>query len=229
MSLLDFARGPALQWSIVIFVVGVLWRLLGVLLLRTRKDLSEPRKDAAWKGLRLIALRSWPRKEFLGGTAFGEVMGYAFHIGFLLALFFYVPHVLFFADIARGLFGTDLHGLTGLNWPTLPNGVVTLLSAISIAALVAVLIHRIVSPVKRLISNFDDYFSWLVTIAPLATGMAAFAHLGGWPYERLLAVHLLSAELLLVWFPFGKLMHAFTIFVARGSTGMLFERKGASL
>jgi hypothetical protein len=90
----------------------------------------------------LIALRSWPRKEFLGGTAFGEVMGYAFHIGFLLALFFYVPHVLFFADIARGLFGTDLYGLTGLNWPTLPNGVVTLLSAISIAALVAVLIHR---------------------------------------------------------------------------------------
>jgi nitrate reductase gamma subunit len=86
-----------------------------------------------------------------------------------------------------------------------------------------------VNPVKRLISNFDDYFSWLVTIAPLATGMAAFAHLGGWPYERLLAIHLLSAELLLVWFPFGKLMHAFTIFVARGSTGMLFERKGASL
>ena len=85
-------------------------------------------------------------------------------------------------------------------------------------------------PVRdQLISNFDDYFSWLVTIAPLATGMAAFAHLGGWPYERLLAVHLLSAELLLVWFPFGKLMHAFTIFVARGSTGMLFERKGASL
>lgn len=164
MSLLDFARGPALQWSLGIFVVGVLWRLLGVLLLRTRKDLSEPRRDAAWKGLRLIALRSWPRKEFLGGTAFGEVLGYAFHIGFLLALFFYVPHVLFFADIARGLFGTDLHGLTGLNWPTLPNGVVTLLSAISIAALVAVLIHRLVSPVKRLISNFDDYFSWLVTL-----------------------------------------------------------------
>jgi len=106
---------------------------------------------------------------------------------------------------------------------------VTLLSAISIAALVAVLIHRLVSPVKRLISNFDDYFSWFVTMAPLATGMAAFAHLGGWPYERLLAVHILSAELLLVWFPFGKLMHAFTIFAARGSTGMIFERKGASL
>lgn len=229
MNLLEFARGPALQWSIVIFLVGVLWRLLGVLLLRTRKDLSEPRKAATWKGLRLIALRSWPRKEFLGGTAFGEVMGYTFHVGFLLALFFFVPHVLFFADVSRGLLGTDLEHLVGIGWPTLPTSVVTLLSAISIAALVAVLIHRLVSPVKRLISNFDDYFSWLVTTAPLVTGLAAFAHLGGWPYQRLLAVHILAAEMLLVWFPFGKLMHAFTIFAARGSMGMIFERKGASL
>jgi hypothetical protein len=59
--------------------------------------------------------------------------------------------------------------------------------------------------------------------------MAALAHFGGYPYERLLAFHLLSVELLLVWFPFGKLMHAFTIFAARGSTGMIFERRGASL
>ena len=229
MTLLEFARGPGLQWAISIFIVGVLWRLLGVFLLRTKKDLSEPRNRAAWKGLRLIALRSWPRREFLQGTAFGEVMGYAFHAGFLVALFFFAPHVVFFADVAQGLLGTDLEGLIGLRWPTLPNGIITFVSAVSVAALVAVLIHRIVSPVKRLISNFDDYVSWFVTIAPLVTGMAAFSHLAGWPYERLLAFHLLSVELLLVWFPFGKLMHAFTIFAARGSTGMIFERRGASL
>jgi len=229
MTLLEFARGPGLQWAVSIFIVGVLWRLLGILLLRTKKDLSEPRRPAAWKGLRLIALRSWPRREFLQGTAFGEVMGYAFHAGFLVALFFFAPHVVFFADVAQGLLGTDLEGLTGLRWPTLPNGIITFVSAVSVAALVAVLIHRIVSPVKRLISNFDDYMSWFVTIAPLATGMAAFSHLAGWPYERLLAFHLLSVELLMVWFPFGKLMHAFTIFAARGSTGMIFERRGASL
>ena len=33
----------------------------------------------------------------------------------------------------------------------------------------------------------------------------------------------------MVWFPFGKLMHAFTIFLARGVQGTTFERKGASL
>jgi nitrate reductase gamma subunit len=228
-SLLEFARGPALTWAVCIFIAGVLWRLVGVLLLRTRRDLSEPRHAATWKGLRLIALRSWPRREFLEGTAFGEVMGYTFHVGFLAALLFLVPHVLFFGNVFEGLLGADFSDLFGVRWPTLPTGVVTFLSAVSLAALVAVLVHRMTNPVKRLISNFDDYFSWLLTAAPLATGMLAYAHAGGAPYQALLAVHILAVEALMVWFPFGKLMHAFTIFAARGAQGMLFERKGASL
>lgn len=229
MTLLDFARGPGLQWSVSIFVIGLLWRLVGVFFLRTKTDLSAPRNTATWKGLRLIALRSWPRREFLEGTAFGEVMGYTFHLGFLVALFFYVPHLLFFESIFEGLFGTDFEGIFGVRWPALPTAAITFLSAVSIAALIAVLIHRISNPVKRLISNFDDYFSWLLTTAPLVTGMLAYAHAGGIRYETLLGMHIVSAEALLLWFPFGKLIHAFTIFAARGATGMIFERKGASL
>ncbi len=229
MTLLDFARGPGLQWSVAIFVFGLLWRLVGIFFLRTKPDLSEPRNPAKWKGLRLIALRSWPRKEFLEGTAFGEVMGYTFHLGFLVALFFYVPHLLFFESVFEGLLGTDFEGIFGFRWPVLPTAAITFLSAVSVAALVAVLIHRITNPVKRLISNFDDYFSWLLTVAPLATGLLAYAHAGGIRYETLLGTHILSAEVLLVWFPFSKLIHAFTIFAARGATGMIFERKGASL
>ncbi len=228
-SLLEFARGPALAWAVAIFVAGVAWRVVGILMLRTKPDLSEPRNRAAWKGLRLIALRSWPRKEFLEGTAFGEVMGYTFHVGFLVALLFLAQHVLFFDDVFSDLLGFDFSDVFGFDWPTLPTGVITFLSAVSLAALVAVLIHRLTDPVKRLISNFDDYFSWFLTAAPLATGMLAFAHAGGAPYEKLLAIHILSAEALLIWFPFGKLMHAFLIFAARGTTGVLFERKGASL
>jgi len=58
--------------------------------------------------------------------------------------------------------------------------------------------------------------------------MMAYSHVGP-PYQTMLAVHILSVELLLVWFPFGKLMHALTIFIARGATGIAFERKGAAL
>jgi len=228
MDLLTFARGPGMQWAATIFVIGVIWRLVGIALLRGKKTLSAPRNEASWKGLRLIGLRSWPRKEVLGGTAVGEVMGYTFHIGFFVALFFGMPHILFFEDVFKGLLGVNFHRIFGFDWPSLPGGVIYFFSAVSVAALLAVLVHRIADPVKRMISNFDDYFSWFVTIAPLVTGMLCYGHFGA-PYQTLLATHLFSVELLLIWFPFGKLMHAFTIFAARSLQGMAFERKGASL
>ncbi|HTP96646.1 MAG TPA: nitrate reductase [Burkholderiales bacterium] len=228
MDLLAFARGPGMHWAMIVFAAGILWRVIGVLLLRGRSELSEPRSASQWKGLRLIGLRSWPRKEFLGGTAFGEIMGYTFHIGFLVALFFYLPHILFFEDVAKTVIGVNFRRVFGFDWPYLPGGAIYFFSAVSVAALIAVLVHRIASPVKRMLSNFDDYFSWFVTIAPIATGMLAYSHFAA-PYPMMLALHLLSVELLMVWFPFGKLMHAFWMFAARGIQGVEFERKGASL
>jgi len=47
-------------------------------------------------------------------------------------------------------------------------------------------------------------------------------------YETLLALHILSAELMIVWLPFGKLMHAGLVFAGRGLMGMNFSRKGAA-
>ena len=228
MDLLSFARGPGMFWAVTIFVVGVLWKLAGVLLLRARPDFSAPRNRSAWKGLRLIVSRTWPRREFLPGTALSLTLGYAFHVGFLFVLVFYLPHVLFFEDVFKGLLGVDFRSLFGVPWPYFSGGVVSFFAAVAVAALFALLIHRIANPVKRLISNFDDYFSWLVTIAPLVTGMAAYGHVGA-PYQTLVALHLLAVELLLVWFPFGKLMHTFTVFLSRGTQGMQFERKGATL
>jgi nitrate reductase gamma subunit len=228
MDLLTFARGPGLFWAVTIFVVGVLWKLVGVILLRAKPDLSAARNPSAWTGLRLIVTRSWPRKEFLQRTALTEILGYTFHIGFFVALLFYLPHVLFFEDVFKSVLGVNFQKLFGVPWPYFSGGVIYFFGAISVAALIAVLIHRIASPVKRLISNFDDYFSWVVTIAPLATGMLAYSHVGA-PYQTLIALHLISVELLLIWFPFGKLMHAFTVFLSRGTQGMQFERKGASL
>jgi nitrate reductase gamma subunit len=227
MSLLEFARGPGMALALAVFVVVITWRLVGIALLRGHKDLSEPRNRAAWKGLRLIALRSWPRREFLGGSAFSEITGYTFHIGFLLILFFYVPHIKVFADALAGLSGGRLR--IGAGWPSLPAGVASAFAAIALTALLVVLLHRLVNPVKRLISNFDDYFSVLMTAAPLATGLVAHNQVGAAHYDTVLAVHLLTVDALLIWFPCGKLIHAFTIFAARGTTGVLFERKGAAL
>lgn len=216
-DLLTLARGPALAGSLIIMLAGIFWRLAGVLLLRRKPDYSEPRSTATVAGaLELIVMRSWPRKEFAGRTMFNEVTGYAFHIGLFIVIFGYGPHIQFFKDVL------------GFGWPALPNGLVYLTGAITVGVLIAVVIRRMANPVLRLISNFDDYFSWFVTVAPVATGMLAFSHLGG-PYQTLLAIHILSVELLFVWLPFGKLMHMFLVFISRGTTGALFTRKGASI
>jgi nitrate reductase gamma subunit len=42
----------------------------------------------------------------------------------------------------------------------------------------------------------------------------------------MLALHILSVELLMIWFPFGKLMHAVLVFPSRFQTGASFGRRG---
>lgn len=217
MDLLSFARGPALQWSMAICAFGLAWRLAGLLLKPQRRDLSEPRNRAAWQGAwRMIVARLWPKPEFAAGSAVGTALGYLFHVGLFVVFFLAAPHIVFVED------------LVGVSWPHLPNTAVTVAGAVTLAALVAMLVMRLASPVKRLLSNFDDYFSWFVTAAPVATGLAATAHVGG-RYEDLLAWHILAAELLIAWLPYGKLMHAFLVFASRGATGYALARKGASI
>ncbi|MCR4347105.1 MAG: hypothetical protein NUV55_07890 [Sulfuricaulis sp.] len=216
MDLLAFAKGPILMWSLIIFVVGVSWRLLGILLLRRKPDYSEPRSNATWWGaVRTVFSRMWMRKEFQSRTAYGAALGYVFHIGLAIVVFFFVPHILFIKD------------LTGLSWGGLPSGVIYATGVVTMIALIILLIRRFTHPVLKLLSNFDDYFSWFVTTAPVVTGLLAVAHLGA-RYETLLGLHILSVELLFIWFPFGKLMHAFLFAISRGTTGALLERKGAA-
>jgi len=214
MSLLDFARGPALQWSLIVFVIGILWRLVGTVWILRYRDLSAPRSTATVTGgLRTILTRSAPPPDLEKNIRFQHYAGYAWHIGLFVVLLLYIPHIEFFK------------GILGFGWPGLPTDVVTVTAAITLALLVALLVRRMTHPVLRRISGPDDYISWFVTAAPLVTGFMAFAHLGP-RYETMLAIHILSVELLLIWFPFGKLMHVITVWPSRYQIGATFQRRG---
>jgi nitrate reductase gamma subunit len=79
----------------------------------------------------------------------------------------------------------------------------------------------------RFLSRGQDYLSWLVTFLPMLTGYLAF-HQALLPYKTMLALHILSVELLMVVFPFSKLMHAFTVFSSRYFNGAAAGFKGVS-
>ena len=217
MDLLEFARGPAMQWALILLVLGTCWRIAGIVFLKRKPDLSEPRSHGQMAGaLRTIFSRSVPAKAFRSRVLYSNLLGYTFHIGLAIVVFAYQPHILWFESIL------------GFQWPALPNAVISVAAVVTLFSLVALLVKRLTSPVLRLISNFDDYFSWAVTAAPLVTGLMAVADVGfGLRYETLLAIHLLSVWLLFIWLPFGKLGHAFLVFLSRGTTGALFARRGA--
>jgi len=197
--------------------VGVVWRIVGFALLRIGRNHSEPRASlvkSVGDGLLAVGTRSWPHPEFIGRTGAGEALGYSYHLGLFALVLLFTPHILF------------LHSLFGLSWPGLPSGVITVISVLTLTLFLAVLFRRVTNPVMRLLSNFDDYFSWFITMLVMVTGLAATAHVGA-RYETLLGVHILSFDVLLLWFPFGKLMHAFYIFPSRAINGSLLARKGA--
>jgi nitrate reductase gamma subunit len=188
--------------------------LLATLFLARRRDYSAPRATASpWGGVRTVFTRMWPHRDFFAATSFQLLMGYVFHIGLAITVLAFVPHILF------------VKGLTGLSWPGLPPNVVALAAGAAALALMVLLGRRLMHPVLRAISDWDDYASSLITLAVLVTGLMAYAHVGP-RYETMTAIHILSLDLLLIWFPFGKLMHAFFFIPARVMEGAAFERKG---
>ena len=214
MDLLEFARGPALQAAAYILVLGTIWRFVGIVLLKEKPDYSEPRKSGGFPAaLKVIYTRSFTAKPFKAATMYPKMMAYVMHIGLFAVLFLFVPHIMFFK------------GFLGFDWPGLPNSVIFFFGVAAIVSGVALLVRRLTNPVLRLISNFDDYFSWFVTMLPFVTGLLIPVRMGV-RFETLLAIHILSVALLLIWLPFGKLGHTF-LFITRGTTGMVFERRGA--
>lgn len=224
MDLLDFARGPALAASAAVFATGIAWRLAGLWRLPAQPDRSPPRDGApgrlaaAWQG---IARGAWPRPTFGPAAMVATVNGYVMHVGMALVFLGYAPHIDF---LRRHL---------GVGWPALPDPVMYLAASATIVALLYALWARLNDPVRRRISGPGDYVGWGVTFLPFVTGMAVatepsaqlLAH-GTTLYRLPLALHLMSLELLLLWFPFGTLMHALLFPFSRGITGMRFGHRG---
>ncbi len=161
MDLLGFARGPALKIALVIFCLGVTWRIVGFALLRLRRDWNTPRESMlrSWVGgIVTVGSRSWPHKEFIGRTGAGEALGYSYHIGLFIVILLFTPHILF------------LGSLFGVTWPGLPSSLITVISVLTLTLFLAVLFRRVTNSVLRMISNFDDYFSWFITALVMVTG-----------------------------------------------------------
>lgn len=212
-ELLDFVRGSGLQIAAAVFVLGMVYRMLHLMLLGRKKNLAAPRGSGWQGGMHTIWHRSLPAVGLTSRGYFIVITGYVFHFGFLITLLFLNQHI----DLLRTIFR--------FSWPALPPSLITIVAILTIAAMIALLVHRYTDPVKRLISDSQDYLTWLLTFLPLLTGIMLKQGIA-LGYQQLLIVHIVTLELLLIAIPFTKLAHMFTSFSARWYNGAISGFKG---
>lgn len=214
MDLLQFATGPALKVALAVFVLGAAWRLAFLLRMKKRVDMSEGRgKNETFGGLWMIASRSINHGPVTKRIEAPIWNAYLMHIVLFIVIFLASEHI----ELIRENFG--------FGWPALPALAIRAATIICLGTIAVAVYRRLRHPVLKLLSNFDDWFSLIVTGLPVLTGL--IAGLTAEQNDTLVAVHVLTFNLLLIWFPFGKLMHSFLIFGSRYSTGFAFTHKGA--
>lgn len=213
MTFLEFTEGPLWTLAWVVFVLGAAWKIIGILRFGRKKDLSVPRASAMTGALKVLALHFVPHGGMAKKTAFHTLAGYMFHLGLFALLLFAAPHIAFIQD---KIIAVDL--------PALPRWGFIVAAEVSFAGLILLWFRRITDPAMRQISDWDDHVgSWLTFIVML-TGCLALQEAN----PSLRALHMLSVEVWLIYFPFSRLMHTFTFVLSRSHTGMIFGRRGVS-
>ncbi len=208
-----FILGTLWQLSVLVFCVGVAWRLGSIVFRPFPKELARPRGPGFPKGLLTVLRRSWPRNGLTQENALPMIAGYAFHLGLFALLFFAEPHVRFLE-----------FQLPVELWAPMPHWAFVLAAQFAFAGLLLLWLRRIMHPVTRLLSTLDDHLASGLTFFAMFTGCLALFE----SYVGLRVLHVFAVELLLLYFPFSNLMHAFTLFISRGATGAKAARHGVS-
>jgi len=206
-----FIDGPLWYFALAVFLIGVAWRLLAIARIGSKPDLSMPRRSAAVSAFMTSLRRFVARHEMSPRIRLHVVAGYMFHLGLFALLLFAAPHVLFLKE-----------HLLGFGWTPMPYWAFIVTSQIAFAGLLLLWLHRVLNPVTRLISDADDYVAAGLTFVVMLTGCLALME----DFTGLRVLHRFTVELLMIYFPFSRLMHAFTFIPSRAYTGAWYGRRG---
>lgn len=210
----QFVNGIFWDIALIVFFVGVAWRLVTLLRRSKRIDYSEPRNSGISGAIMANIHGFYPRKEISDRIGIQVIAGYMFHLGLFVLVLFAAPHVKFI----------DEH-ITGFSYMMMPYWAFIVASQIAFAGLILLWIHRLLNPVTRLISRRSDHISTILVFVVMLTGCLAL----GEASSELRALHRFSLELLMIYFPFSSLMHAFMFIPSRAFTGAFLGRRGVEI
>ncbi|RJR42194.1 MAG: nitrate reductase [Desulfobacteraceae bacterium] len=221
MDLYDFAVGPLLWISFLVFLIGSLLRVILFLYVSSQKDKALYRYFR-WKYV-LATIGRWlfPFNKDVAKNPVFTILAYVFHICLIVVPIWFSGHISLWEE-----------SRFGWSWSSIPDGLADAMTIVLLAIAIFLLLRRIISPEVRLISTAADYLLLIVTALPFLTGFFlthGTLDSAGFIGENMQLIHILSGELMLLLIPFTKLSHFVLFFLSRGATAIEFGRRGYSI
>lgn len=202
MQWLDHWTTLAFNYAVVFSVVAMAIRLRRIVKYPYKKDLSQARGDSRYGAFYALTFAMLPWKKESTKTHWATyTAGMLMHVAVFIVLLFAVGR--------RFGIGEDLF-----------RPLVQTVGLVGLVMGIGLFIKRSTLYTMKAISNFDDYFSNLLVDFYLLGGVLTAFSATWVPVWRL------SAILLLLWIPMGKIFHMLLFFVSRILFGLQFGRRG---
>lgn len=189
----EFVSGPLVSIAFVVFVGGIVYRLINLFSLAKKDKVILP--YMSWKhGLTSVAhwivpFASRNMRERYEVT----IVSFIFHFCLVLLPIFLSAHVVMFWYA------------WGLTWTTVSDATANVLTVLVMAAAVFFLARRIMLPEVRFVTFPSDYLLLAIAAAPFVTGF--LANRQWFDYETMLILHMISGAVMLMAIPFTRLSH----------------------
>ncbi len=220
-AILQFTRGPLFQVALLVFIAGMTYRVVNVLVLGWSKDRTPATGSklagvakSFLKGILIWPFIPWVRRTFSRNPMI-YIAGGLFHLGLFVVLILGTAHMLVWKS------------LLGFGWPTLPLPIVDWLAAAAIVAMIVLLVLRRTNPVLRLLSGLPEWTNWTLVFLPMITGYALTHHMF-FRYEVLYSIHMFTVDVLLIWIPFSRISHFIFYFFSRTIHGTEYGKRAVN-
>jgi nitrate reductase gamma subunit len=202
----ELARGPLMWAATVIFLAGIIYRLVQLYLLTRKKKrvlysaAPVKPKDRTPEERKMDLIIAF-KHSLLGTHPIMAIISTIFHSFIFIIPLFLLGHNLL------------LYESWGLSLFSLPDWLCDTLTAIFILIGLFFLLRRLIVPQVRIISTAYDYLVLGITVAPFVSGF--FAYHQWFDYKTVITIHMLVGELMLMVIPFTKIGHMVFFFFVR--------------
>ena len=205
----QLVAGPLTWAAFVIFLVGLTFRLVQMVLLARKSEPFIFSYMSLKYSLRSIAHWIVPFATLRWRTSpVVTIVTFAFHICLVATPLFLLSHIVLWDEAWR------------IKWWALPDSVADVMTVIVIAGCLFFAIRRVIRPEVRFLTDGSDYLLLALTAAPFVTGFMAYHQWTHGPWMTI--AHMLSGQLLLVAIPFTRLRHMLLGWLTRAYMGSEF-------